>query len=217
MVPFRILIADDHALFRAGLKAILLGMREVEVVGEASDGRQAISMVSKTRPHLVLVDIAMKGMNGLELTSQITKKFPQVKVLILSMHADESYVLTALKRGAHGYIIKDADPEELALAIKAVRRGDVYLSPSISRQVVEEFRRRTAEELNPVDQLSPRQREILQLIAEGHTTKDIARILNLSVKTVDSHRTQLMNRLNIHDLAGLVRFAIQWGITGGEK
>lgn len=216
MKPLRVLLADDHALFRAGMRALLAGLPDVEVVAEAKEGREALALVESEKPDVVLIDIAMAGMNGLEATSRITKTFPRVKVIILSMHATEAYVLEALRAGAAGYLIKDADTEELALALKAVRRGETYLSPPVSRHVIDEYVRRTGGETNLTDSLSPRQREVLQLIAEGNSTKDIANILNLSVKTVDTHRTQLMERLDIHDVAGLVRFAIRSGIATPE-
>ncbi len=216
MKKLRILLADDHALFRAGMKALLGEIPGVEVCAEARDGRETLEQVARHRPDIVLIDIAMAGMNGLEATARILRTHPRTKVVILSMHATEAYVLEALRAGAAGYLIKDADTEELALALKAVRRGETYLSPPVSRHVVSEYVRRTGGEPNLLATLSPRQREILQLIAEGNTTKDIANLLNLSVKTVDTHRTQLMERLNIHDVAGLVRFAIRSGLTTPE-
>jgi DNA-binding NarL/FixJ family response regulator len=216
MQPTRILLADDHALFRAGMKALLGEIPGVEVCAEARDGRETLEQVARHHPDIVLIDIAMAGMNGLEATARIIRAHPRTKVVILSMHATEAYVLEALRAGAAGYLIKDADTEELALALKAVRRGETYLSPPVSRHVVSEYVRRTGGEPNLLATLSPRQREILQLIAEGNTTKDIANLLNLSVKTVDTHRTQLMERLDIHDVAGLVRFAIRSGLTTPE-
>ena len=213
MKPLRILLADDHALFRAGMKALLNELPGVEICAEARDGRETLEQVEIHRPDVVLIDIAMAGMNGIEATSRIVRSHPQVKVVILSMHTTEAYVLEALRAGAVGYLIKDADTEELALAMKAVRRGETYLSPPVSRHVISEYVRRTGGEANLIDTLSPRQREILQLIAEGNTTKDIANLLHLSIKTVDTHRTQLMDRLDIHEVAGLVRFAIRSGLA----
>ncbi|HPC33451.1 MAG TPA: response regulator transcription factor [Syntrophales bacterium] len=216
MKPLRVLLADDHALFRAGMKALLGEIPGVEVCAEARDGRETLEQVACHHPDVVLIDIAMSGMNGLEATARILRSHPRTKVVILSMHATEAYVLEALRAGAAGYLIKDADTEELALALKAVRRGETYLSPPVSRHVISEYVRRTGGEPNLLATLSPRQREILQLIAEGNTTKDIANLLNLSIKTVDTHRTQLMERLDIHDVAGLVRFAIRSGLTTPE-
>lgn len=198
------------------MKALLGEIPGVEVCAEARDGRETLEQVARHHPDIVLIDIAMAGMNGLEATARIIRAHPRTKVVILSMHATEAYVLEALRAGAAGYLIKDADTEELALALKAVRRGETYLSPPVSRHVVSEYVRRTGGEPNLLATLSPRQREILQLIAEGNTTKDIANLLNLSVKTVDTHRTQLMERLDIHDVAGLVRFAIRSGLTTPE-
>ncbi|HPC85516.1 MAG TPA: response regulator transcription factor [Smithellaceae bacterium] len=212
-MALRVLLADDHALFRAGMKALLARLPDIDVVAEAGDGRETLAQVEAHQPDVVLIDIAMKGMNGLEATSRIVKAHPRIKVLILSMHATEAYVLEALRSGASGYLIKDAGTEELALALTAVRRGETYLSPPVSRHVIAEYVRRTGGETNLADTLSPRQREILQLIAEGNSTKDIAGLLGLSVKTVDTHRTQLMERLDIHDVAGLVRFAVRAGIV----
>jgi DNA-binding NarL/FixJ family response regulator len=154
----------------------------------------------------------MPGLNGLETAARITQEFPHVRVIILSMHANEEYVLQALRAGAAGYLLKDADIVELELALKAVIRNETYLSPAISKQVVAEYIQRVGGETSPLDQLTPRQREILQLIAEGHTSKEIAKMLNISVKTVETHRTQLMERLDIHDVAGLVRYAIRIGL-----
>jgi len=198
------------------MKALLSDLPDVEICAEAKDGRETLEQVGVHRPDVVLIDIAMAGMNGIEATSRIVRSHPQVKVMILSMHTTEAYVLEALRAGAVGYLIKDADTEELALALKAIRRGETYLSPPVSRHVISEYVRRTGGEANLMDTLSPRQREILQLIAEGNTTKDIANLLNLSIKTVDTHRTQLMDRLDIHDVAGLVRFAIRSGLASSE-
>jgi DNA-binding NarL/FixJ family response regulator len=216
MKLLRIILADDHSLFRSGMKALLSKLPDVEVVAEAKDGRETLLLVETHKPDVVLIDIAMTGMNGLEATARITRAFPKVKVLVLSMHATEAYVLEALQAGASGYLVKDADTEELADALRAVRRGGTYLSPPVSRHVISEYVRRTGGKTNLLDALSQRQREILQLIAEGNTTKDIAKLLNLSVKTVDTHRTQLMDRLDIHDVAGLVRFAIRAGVVQSD-
>ncbi len=216
MKKLRILLADDHALFRAGMKALLNELADVEVCAEAKDGRETLAQVERHRPDVVLIDIAMAGMNGLEAVARIARAHPEIKAVVLSMHATEAYVLEALRAGAAGYLVKDADPEELALALRAVRRGETYLSPPVSRQVIKEYVRRTGGETNLLATLSPRQREILQLIAEGKTTKDIANLLNISVKTADTHRTQLMERLDIHDVAGLVRFAIRSGLSSPD-
>ena len=220
MSPIRVILADDHTLVRGGIRALLNTLPDVEVIAEANDGREALSLIEAHQPDIVLMDIAMSGMNGLEATLHAARDFPNVRVIILSMHTNEEYVLQALKAGAAGYLLKDAGTSELELAIKAVARGETYLSPPVSKHVISEYVRRVSssseeeETSGPsLDKLTLRQREILQLIAEGHTTQDIAHVLNLSVKTVETHRTQLMERLDIHDIAGLVRFAIRSGIV----
>ena len=159
------------------------------------------------------MDIAMPEMNGLEATAHVVKEFPQVRVMILSMHANEEYVLQALRSGAMGYVLKDAGISELELAVRAIVRGETYLSPAVSKHVVADYVRRVSSEPSSLEQLTSRQREILQLIAEGRTTKEIADLLYVSVKTVETHRLQLMKRLNIHDIAGLVRYAIRMGLV----
>jgi DNA-binding NarL/FixJ family response regulator len=212
MNAIRILLADDHTLMRAGIRSLLEKTPGVEVVGEAGDGREALNLVKELRPSIVLMDIAMSGLNGLEATSRIVKEFPSSRVIILSMHANEEYVLQTLRAGAMGYLLKDAATAELELAIQAVSRGDTYLSPAISKRVIDEYLGRINGQKSPMEQLTPRQREILQLIAEGKSTKEMAFLLNLSVKTVETHRTQLMDRLDIHDVPGLVRHAMRIGL-----
>jgi len=212
MRPIRVLLADDHALVRAGIRALLSRLPGVEVIAEAADGREALALVKAHLPDLVLLDISMAGLNGLEAAVRIAKEFPHVRVLILSAHANDAYVKQALRAGAAGYLIKDAGISELELAVQAVARGETYLSPAISKHVVADYVRHAGDEPDPLELLTPRQREILQLLAEGNSTKEIARILHLSAKTVETHRTQLMERLNIHDIAGLVRFAIRAGV-----
>ncbi|EEF57190.1 response regulator [Pedosphaera parvula] len=212
MSTIRILLADDHTLLRAGIRSLLEKMPGVEVVGEAADGREALSLVKALQPGVVLMDIAMSGLNGLEATARIVKEFPSSRVIILSMHANEEYVLQTLRAGAAGYLLKDAATAELELAIQAVSRGDTYLSPAISKRVIEDYLGRINGQKSPMEQLTPRQREILQLIAEGKSTKEMAFLLNLSVKTVETHRTQLMDRLGIHDVPGLVRYAMRMGL-----
>jgi DNA-binding NarL/FixJ family response regulator len=189
----------------------------VKVVGEASTGRAALEMVKTKLPNLVLMDIAMAELGGLEALPRITKDFPGVKVIILSAHANEEYVIRALRSGAAGYMLKDAATAELQLAIDSVAQDKTYLSPSISRTVINDYLRRVGGPISPLEQLTPRQREILQLIAEGKNTKEIASDLDISVKTVESHRLQLMERLNIHDIAGLVRYAIRSGLVSAER
>lgn len=216
MKSVRVLLADDHALVRAGLRELLQKLPDVEVVGEAGDGREALGLVKTALPNLVLLDITMKGLTGLEAAERIVKDFPGVKVVMLSMHANEEYVLRSLRAGVSGYIIKDAAIVELELAIKSVVAGETYLSPTISRSVIENYLNRTGDKSSPLEQLTPRQREILQLIAEGQSTKEIAFTLKLSVKTVETHRAQLMERLEIYDVAGLVRYALRVGLITPE-
>ena len=211
-LPTRVLIADDHALVRAGIRALLEKVAEVEVVAEAADGREALDLIRKHQPHVVLMDIAMPGINGLDATARLVERHPEIRVIILSMHASEEYALQALRAGAAGYLLKDADLLELERAIVAVARGETYLSPAISKHVIADYKRRVAEQPEPIDRLTPRQREVLRLIAEGLSTKEIAFKLGLSVKTVETHRAQLMERLEIRDVAGLVRFAIRSGL-----
>lgn len=223
MKPIRVILADDHALVRAGFRALLEKLPGVEVVAEASDGREALRLIEAVQPDVVLMDIGMAGMNGLEATARAASAFPRVRIVILSMHASEEYVLQALRAGAAGYLVKNAGTSELEMALKAVVRGETYLSPAVSRHVVDDYLRRVAGERaggaaqSPYEALTPRQREILQLIAEGQTTKEIAHTLGLSVKTVETYRSELMQKLDIHDIAGLVRYAIRMGVISSEQ
>ena len=212
MSPIRVLLADDHDLVRAGFRALLQSFEGMEVVGEASDGRQVLQLVESLKPDLVLMDIAMPELNGLEATARIVRDFPQVHVLILSMHANEEYARRALRAGAQGYLLKRASTAELELAVRAVARGEPYLTPAISRHLLADFARQP-DAPSPLDRLSPRQREVLQLIAEGHSRKEIAEKLSISVKSFDVYRSQIMEQLKIDDTAGLVRFAIQNGLV----
>lgn len=212
MKPTRVLLADDHSLIRIGVRTLVEQLGGMEVVGEASDGRMALEMIKKHYPDLVLMDIGMAGMNGLEATARVTKDFPGVKVIILSMHATEEYVWQALRAGACGYLLKDSGLSKLELAINAVMKGEMYLTPTVNKKVVMDYLERLDTDQTPIERLTRRQREILQLIAEGNTVKEIAWELNLSVKTIETHRSQLMDRLDIHDVAGLVRYAMRMGI-----
>jgi len=209
----RVLLADDHALVRVGIRSLLSTIAGFDVVGEAGTGHEAVELADQLRPHVVLMDIAMPGINGLDATARLVERHPEIRVIILSMHASEEYALQALRAGAAGYLLKDADLLELERAIVAVARGETYLSPAISKHVIADYKRRVAEQPEPIDRLTPRQREVLRLIAEGLSTKEIAFKLGLSVKTVESHRAQLMERLEIRDVAGLVRFAIRSGLV----
>ena len=216
MKVIRVLLADDHTLVRVGFRRLLEGIPGIQVVGEASDGREALPMIETKRPDMVLMDIGMPGLNGLEATARVTHDLPGIRVIILSMHSDKEYVLRALRAGASGYLLKDADINQLEMAIKAVAAGETFLSPSISRHVISDYVQRVGAEPSPRDELTPRQREILQLIAEGRSKQDIAQTLGVSVKTVETHRDQMMERLGIHDVAGLVRYAIRAGIITPE-
>jgi DNA-binding NarL/FixJ family response regulator len=212
-----VLLADDHTLVRAGLRALLEALPEVSTVIEASDGREALAAIAQHKPAVVLLDIAMPELNGLEAAAIVSREYPATRTIVLSMHGTNAYVLQALRAGAAGYLLKDAAAEELPLALRAVLRGEVYISSAVSRVVVSGFlagmAAADAETRSPVDALSARQREILQLVAEGKSIKEIAYTLNLSVKTVETHRRQVMERLQIFDVPGLVRFAIRHGIA----
>ena len=217
MTPVRVLLADDHALVRAGIRALLEGLEGVAVVAEAGNGGEVLELARKHRPDVVLLDISMPGIGGLEASAQLKQELPEVRVVMLSMHANEEYVLQALRAGAVGYMLKDSATAELELALQAVMQGETYLSPPISRQVVEGYVQRVGAEQPAADHLTPRQRQVLQLIAEGLSTKEIAYRLELSVKTVETHRAQLMERLQIRDIAGLVKYAIRNGLVSSEK
>ena len=213
MNPTRILLADDHVLVRAGIRALLEKLPGVIVVGEVGDGREVLTLLPQLQPDVVLTDVAMQGLGGLALAAQVAREHPAVKVLILSMHANEEYVMQALQSGVAGYLLKDAVVTELERALETAARGEVYLSPVISRRVLDAYLARTTGSLPPHDPLTPRQRETLRLIAEGKNTKQIADELGLSVKTVETHRAQLMERLDIHEVAGLVKYAIRTGVV----
>ena len=220
----RVILVDDHTLVRAGVRSLLDEIPDIDTVAEAEDGREALRAVRNSSPDIVLMDVAMPGLNGLDATLRITKEFPHVKVIMLSMYTNEEYVHQALRAGASGYLLKDSGTAELEVAIKAVASGKNYLSPTVSKQVVDNYLQRMKPGTNPIedlqkpfDRLTPRQREVLQLIAEGHSTKEIAKILQLGIKTVDTHRSQLMDRLDIHEIAGLVRYAIRHGMVNPDK
>ena len=214
----RVILADDHTLVRAGIRALLEKLPAVAVVGEASDGREVLDLVKMQRPDLVLMDIAMPGLNGLEATARIAQEFPEVRVIILSMHYDEEYYWRALKAGAAGYLLKKAATAELETALQRVVQGEIYLSREISTRLLKKFPLHgVADRKSPLEQLTSRQREILQLIAEGKNTKEIADILKISPKTVEYHRMKLMNCLNVFDIPGLVRFALRVGLISQER
>ena len=217
MAPIRVLVADDHALFRAGVRKLLQSFEGMDVVGEAADGHEAIRLSATHRPDVLLMDIGMPGLNGVEAVVRLTREGPRPRVIILSMHTGEEYVLRAIRAGAAGYLLKDAKPAELEAAVRAVGAGEIYLSPAVSRYIVEDYVRRGSVDRGPLDRLTPRQREVLQLIAEGNTTKAIAAKLGLSTKTVETHRAQLMERLDTHDIAALVRLAIRLGLVESQS
>lgn len=217
MEPINILLADDHTLVRAGIRALIEQLPTVKVVGEAKDGREALRLVREHKPDLILMDVAMPGLNGLEATARVSKEFPDVRVIILSMYANEEYVREAINAGAAGYLVKRSAATELERAITAVARGEKYFSPLVSTHVNKDRAGRLSVDRAWIERLTPRQREILQLIAERHSTKDIAGILSISIKTVETHRAQLMERLDIHDVPGLVRFAIRAGLVSLDE
>ena len=204
----RVLLADDHRLVRAGLRALLDEIPDVDVVAEAADGVQAVQLTRQHHPDIALLDISMPNLGGLAALRQLNASAPGTRVVLLSMHDDDAYVTEAIQAGAAGYLIKDCAVEELALALHAVARGDCYLSPSISRKLAQAFKKGP-----PAPALTARQIEILRQVAHGASSKEIARALSLSIKTVETHRAQIMERLGIHDVAGLVRYAVRSGLV----
>jgi DNA-binding NarL/FixJ family response regulator len=214
----RVVLADDHPIVRAGIRGTLKEIPGVEVVGEASDGREALALVKTAQPDVIFMDISMPNLNGLEATERIVKAFPNVRVVILSRHENEDYYWRALKMGASGYLLKNALTNELKAALQRVVGGEVYLSSEIANRMRNKLPlQQIARARSPMEQLTERQRDILQLIAEGQTTKGIALVLKLSPKTVEYHRMQLMQRLNIFDVPGLVRFAVRAGLVSQES
>ncbi len=206
----RILVADDHAVVRQGFRLILSAQSDMEIVGEAGDGREAVEMAERLKPELVVMDVAMPGLNGIEATRRLAESAPHTRVLALSMHEDSVYVREILRAGAKGYLLKDSIDRDLLAAVRAVGRGEAYLSPAISEGVLDDYRKHVTD---PLDLLTSREREVLQMIAEGKTNKDIASLLNLSVYTVDAHRGRIMEKLNLHSTSELVRFAMRNGLV----
>jgi DNA-binding NarL/FixJ family response regulator len=206
-----VLVADDHALVRAGIRALVERIDGVKVIAEAGDGQEALRLIREQRPEVVLLDITLPDLSGFEVLDLTIKEFPETSLIVLSVHEAEEYAMRALRLGAMGYLPKSAASAELELAIRAVARKEKYVSPELSKKAFLEHVKYAAEGRSPIAELTPRQLEVLRLIAERHTTKDIAKRLNISVKTVESHRAQLMERLNIHDVAGLVHYAIRMG------
>lgn len=213
----RIVLVDDHQLFRTGVLTMLAEQSDMEVVGEASDGLEALKLVAAQKPDLVLMDVSMRGMNGIEATRHILARDPDTKVLCLSMHTDRQFVSAVLDAGGSGYLLKDCSLDELARAVRGVMAGHTYLSPSVASTVVADYRARLAtDERSPDRLLTPRERQVLQLLAEGHTTAAIAKRLHVSGKTVGTHREHIMKKLAIHSLAGLTKYAIREGLTSTE-
>lgn len=212
----RIVIAEDHTLVRQGIGALINAITDFEMVGEAANGRDVLKLIRTLLPDVVLMDITMPELNGLDATALLCREHPQIKVIIISMHATEAYVVEALRAGAAGYLLKDAESGELERAIRTVVRGERYLTAAVSQNMIERFLRldqQASAEGGPKSEvLTTRQREVLQLVAEGRSTREIAERLNLSVKTIESHRAQLMQRLEIFDVAGLTRYALRVGL-----
>jgi DNA-binding NarL/FixJ family response regulator len=217
MTVRRILLVDDHALVRAGIRALLESLPRLEVVGETGDGLEAVRLVREIEPDAILLDITLPGLNGLEVAARVARLGVGTRVLVLSMHASPEYAARAFAAGATGYLIKDSAFDELAAALEAIGAGRRYLSRAIDAAQVAEFERRAASGATGLDGLTPRQRQILQLVAEGLGTRQIAERLFLSVKTVETHRGQIMQRLDIYDVPGLVRFAIRHGLLPPES
>ncbi len=215
----RVLIADDHTIVRQGLRSILENEQDLEVVGEAADGREAVRKTATLHPDVVVLDISMPRMNGLEATERIARETPRTKVVALTMHSSEEYVYSLLKAGARGFLLKESASSELVEAIRVVRSGGTFLHPSISMKVVNEYLKGPDPRMRAGSQdgLTVRECGILRLIAEGHTSKEIAGLLDLSVKTVEAHRTRIMEKLGIHNVAGLTRYAISRGISALER
>ncbi|HXG32580.1 MAG TPA: response regulator transcription factor [Bryobacteraceae bacterium] len=206
----RILLADDHALVRQGFRLILETQPDMEVVGEAANGREAVELAQRISPDVVIMDVGMPEMGGIEATRRLAQCCPRTAVLALSMHKDSVYVREILRAGARGYLLKDAFDRDLLAAVRAVARGEGYLSPAVSEAVLSDYRRSVSD---PLDLLTSREREVLQLLAEGKTNKEIASMLNLSIYTVDAHRGRIMEKLNLHSIGELVRFALRHGLV----
>jgi DNA-binding NarL/FixJ family response regulator len=210
----RILLADDHAVVRSGLRALLQQQEGMQVVGEANDGREAVALAESLNPDVVVMDLTMPNLNGVEAARQITSKFAQMAVVILSMHSDEAYVLRALKAGAKGYLLKEAAEADLISAIRAVQQGKAFFSPAVSKVLVQDYIRQLQDRdiEDSYELLTPRERELLQLFAEGKSNKDVANMLNLSVYTVETHRGNMMEKLGLHTVPELILYAVRKGV-----
>jgi two-component system response regulator NreC len=215
MNKIRLLVADDHKIFRQGIKKLLEEQKDLQVVGEAKDGREAVKKAEELKPDIVLMDVAMADLNGMEATRQIKKALPDIKILMLTMHKNEEYVLQSFQAGASAYILKEGAVEELVSAIHSVYHDKSFLSPTISKTVIDAYLRKieTGKMETPFDLLTDREREVLQLIAEGYTNREVAKTLYISVKTVEAHRAHIMQKLDIHEVAKLVKYAIQKGLV----
>jgi two-component system response regulator NreC len=215
MKKVRLLVADDHKIFRQGIKKLLEEEPDLQVVGESADGRETVKKATELKPDVILMDIAMANLNGLEATKQIKKVLPETKVIMLTMHKNEEYVLQSFQAGASGYILKEGAVEELVSAIRSIHQDKSFLSPTVSKTLVDAYLRKmeTGKTETPFDLLTDREREVLQLIAEGYTNREVAKQLFISVKTVEAHRAHIMQKLNIHDIAKLVKYAIQKGLV----
>ncbi len=214
MRKIKVLLAEDHTLVRKGLRSLLDEAEEIQVIAEASDGREAVAKVEEYQPDVILMDISMPLLSGLEATRQICERFPDARILILTVHSNEEYILQALRAGAVGYLLKEAAPTDLIRAIRDVHHGEAFLSPSISRSVIRDYVEKTdlLTEETSYDRLTNREREVLQLIAEGHPIKDIATHLSISEKTARTHRRHLMNKLDIDNTAKLTLYALRHGL-----
>jgi len=211
----RVILADDHHLVRRGIHALLEKADDIEVIGEAEDGQAALELVERLKPDVLVIDIAMPRLNGIQATERVRALGFATRVVILSMHSRPLLVRQALRNGAKGYLLKRSVTEELLLAVRAASRGETYLSSEVSGIIVDDFltHQVEAEQVNPFNQLTPREREVMQLIAEGHTNQAIAQLLHVSIKTVEKHRANLMAKLDVHDVAGLTRIAIEHGLV----
>ncbi len=218
MGKIRALLAEDHTIVRKGLRALLEGQAGIEVIAEAEEGRQAVRLAEQLRPDVVLMDFSMPGLNGLEATRQIIERVPGTKVLVLTRHTNQEYVNRILEAGASGYLIKKSAPEELVIAIQAVHRGDSYLDPAISTTIIRGYLQKSkTDSVDRYNRLTPRQREVLQLIAEGRANREIAALLHISVKTVENHRAHLMEALDLHSTAELTQYAIRMGVISLDE
>ncbi len=214
MRKIRILLADDHKLMRSGLRVLLEQQADLTVVGEASDGREAVALAGSQRPDVLVMDIGMPSLNGIEAAAQITQSRPETAIVMLSMHSDESYVLRALKAGAKGYLLKDSAESDLIRAVHSVAEGKSFFSPAVSKVLLDDYVRklkRSGTE-DPYDMLTPREREVLQLVAEGRSNKEVAQLLNLSIYTVETHRSNIMEKLNLRGVPELILYAVRKGI-----